>query len=247
METIRIFPGHDKTGAPERFAPLTMRRGELYTIVGDTGSGKSRLIKDIEQLACGDSATGRVVQLDGESLRGRRRLDCSGALVAHLSQNMRFVLDTTVERFVTMHAQCRGRAVRPQEVTALANLLTPEPIRAGQSLNLLSGGQARALMVADVALVCDAPVVLVDEIENAGLDKEEALRQLQSREKLVLVATHDVHTALMAPRRLVMRGGAVIAVAERTPQEETLRRTLGEQYRRERELQRRLRAGEALA
>ena len=49
----------------------------------------------------------------------------------------------------------------------------------GQSLNQLSGGQSRALMIAAIALLCDSPIVLIDEIENAGIDKERALGLLQ--------------------------------------------------------------------
>lgn len=30
-------------------------------------------------------------------------------------------------------------------------------------------------MIADIALLCDSPIVLIDEIENAGIDKERAL------------------------------------------------------------------------
>lgn len=45
-------------------------------------------------------------------------------------------------------------------------------------------------MIADIALICDSPVVLIDEIENAGIDKEHALRALLGHDKLVLVVTH---------------------------------------------------------
>ena len=50
MECLTILPGHDKRGTVESFLPIHLKRGQLYTIVGNTGSGKSRLIKDVEQL-----------------------------------------------------------------------------------------------------------------------------------------------------------------------------------------------------
>lgn len=31
-------------------------------------------------------------------------------------------------------------------------------------------------MIADIAFICDSPIVLIDEIENAGIDKEKHLR-----------------------------------------------------------------------
>ena len=196
MKNLTILRGHGKDGVPEPFQSIVLSRGELWTIVGNTGSGKSRLIKDIEQLSDGDSVTGR--------------------------QNMRFVLDTTVEDFLTLHAQCREKAISPAAVLELANDITPEPVFASHNLNQLSGGQARALMIADIALVCDSPVVLIDEIENAGVDKEKAFLHLKNQDKLVLVVTHDPHTALMAHKRIVLHGGAVTAVVERSPQEAEL-------------------------
>ena len=168
-------------------------------------------------------------------------------LVAHLGQNMRFVLDASVEEFLALHAQCRGKETPPVEVLALANEITPEPVALGQSLNQLSGGQSRALMIADIALLCDSPIVLIDEIENAGIDKERALGLLQRHDKLVLVVTHDPHTALMSRRRIVMGGGAVAAVVERSPQEAALYMELGELYRRQQTYQASLRRGDHLA
>ena len=53
MQSVTILPGRDKAGNPEPFQNITLERGELCTIVGNTGSGKSRLIKDVEQLARG--------------------------------------------------------------------------------------------------------------------------------------------------------------------------------------------------
>ena len=160
---------------------------------------------------------------------------------------MRFVLDTTVEEFLFLHARARGKNAPIQEVLTLTNDITPEPVTPGQNLNLLSSGQARALMIADIALICDCPIVLIDEIENAGVDKEKAFSHLQGAEKLVLVVTHDPHTALMAPKRIVMEQGAVAAVVERTAAEETLYRELGNQYIKHREYQTLLRKGAHLS
>ncbi len=243
MKTITVYPGRDKNGTPEKYEKLTMRCGEMYTIVGNTGAGKSRLIKDIEQLAAGDSPTGRRVELDGRSLDGEERQKASMELVAHLGQSMRFVLDISVGEFLELHGRCRGREVAVEQVLSLTNEMTAEPVRAQQNLNLLSGGQARSLMIADVALVCDSPIVLADEIENAGIDKERALQALCGRDKLVLVVTHDPHTALMAPKRLVLENGGVAAVIERNPGEETLYEELSRQYKRSRQLQQMLRSG----
>ena len=247
MRSVTILAGRGKDGRPEPFDSISLKRGELYTIVGNTGSGKSRFIKDIEQLACGDSITGRRVLLDGVPVPLAERQSTSAHLVAHLGQNMRFVLDVSVEEFLQLHARCRDRRAAPAEVLALANEITPEPVALRQGLNQLSGGQSRALMIADIALICDSPIVLIDEIENAGIDKERALSLLQKKDKLVLVVTHDPHTALMARRRIVLAGGAVAAVVERTAGEAALYEALGRAYREQRRYQIQLRKGACLA
>lgn len=261
--TLTIEPGHDKYGNQECWKPFTMTRGDLYAIVGNTGSGKSRLMKDMEQLARKDTVTGRSVLLDGKVVSPETRMELSAGLIAHLGQNMRFMLDTTVEEFLNLHLLCRGKhgESKPYEqseeddanhhltacqVIRLANCITPEPIAPADNLNLLSGGQTRALMIADIAMVCDSPIVLIDEIENAGIDKELALEILLNREKLVLVVTHDIHTALMAPRRIIMEHGAIRSVLDRTLEEENLFQELSMQYHRQQQRQKQLRKGEPL-
>ena len=63
----------------------------------------------------------------------------------------------------------------------------------------------------------------------------------------MLVVTHDPHTALMSRRRIVMGGGAVWAVVERSPREAALYEALGRAYREQRRYQTQLRKGAYLA
>ena len=244
---ITICPGHGKNGNPEIFEPIRIHPGEMLSVVGCTGSGKTRLIRDIEQLADGDSVTARRILLDGKAVPAAERTERSRGLVAHLGQNMRFVLDTTVEDFIKLHAACRKKAVSAEEVLAAANAIAQEEITLESALARLSGGQARALMTADIACICDSPVVLIDEIENAGVDKTKAFDLLCGSSKVIIAVTHDPHTALMANRRIVLEGGAVIRIAERTAGEEALYRELTCEYERGQRLRTLLRKGSLLA
>lgn len=247
MDAITVMAGTDKAGHPEKFDSIELRMGRMYAIVGNTGSGKSRFVKDVEQLSAGDSPTRRRVLVDGRQLGYQERSEFERSSIAHVGQNMRFVLDVTVEEFVAMHARCRGRVPCIDDVVALANEITPEHVRRESKLNVLSGGQSRALMVADVALVCDSPIVLVDEIENAGIDKVAALSALCRADKLVLAVTHDPHTALMAHERIVMKGGSVACVRARSEREKEAFVSLDGRYRRQRALQQALREGGEVA
>ena len=98
--------------------------------------------------------------------------------------------------------------------------MTGEPVRPNDHLTVLSGGQSRALMAADIAIISDSPIVLIDEIENAGIRKQDALRLLSGNGKIILVVTHDPLLALMAKRRIIMAGGGMRQVLERSSEEE---------------------------
>lgn len=227
LASLTVRGGRDKRGRPESL-DVTLKPGDVVALVGPTGSGKSRFLGDIEWLANGDTPTGRRVLLSGRPCDAATRLSVSGRLVAQLSQNMNFVMDLPVGEFVRAHAASRllrqaDRAAA--EVVALANELAGEPFSPETPLTSLSGGQSRALMIADVARLCVSPVVLVDEIENAGVDRRRAVSLLTGSGKIVLMATHDPMLALLAGRRLVFAGGAVTAVIATSPAE---RETLAE-------------------
>ncbi|MCK9586786.1 ATP-binding cassette domain-containing protein, partial [Methanothrix soehngenii] len=141
-------------------------------------------------------------------------------LVAQLSQNMHFLADMQVGEFLRMHAKSRGKDPnQADKVIELANTLTGEPISPEFQLTILSGGQSRALMVADIAVISDSPIVLIDEIENAGIKKQEALRLLSGEGKIVVVVTHDPMLALMATRRIVMKNGGMTKVISTSNEE----------------------------
>ena len=214
IESITILGGHDKSGRPEDFE-LIVRPGEVVCIVGPTGSGKSRFLADIEWIAQGDTPTGRRVLINGEPPEPARRFSIDHKLVAQLSQNMNFVMDLTVEEFVTMHAESRmveDAASVTATIIGLANDLAGEKFTPHTPVTALSGGQSRALMIADTSCLSSSPIVLIDEIENAGIDRKRAVHTLVDRHKIVLMATHDPILALMGDRRLVFRNGGIISI-----------------------------------
>lgn len=210
---LTIFGGIDKDGNPDGIKEIEIERGEIIGIVGPTGSGKSTLIGDIEQLAQGDTPSGRRILINGAKPDPELRADPRKKLVAQVSQNMHFLADMSVVDFLRMHAKSRGKDPGLAEtVIELANTLTGEPVDPKHPLTILSGGQSRALMTADIAIISDSPIVLIDEIENAGIKKQEALKLLAGEGKIVVVVTHDPMLALMASRRIVMRNGGMTKI-----------------------------------
>lgn len=248
VQSLTILAGHDKSGAKEAFDALTLYPSQIVSIVGPTGSGKSRLLADIEWAAQGDTPTGRRILINNETPDLKWRFSPQNKLVAQLSQNMNFVMDLSVQDFLRMHAESR-RASDPdaliEKILDAANQLAGERFQPQTAVTALSGGQSRALMIADTAILSSSPIVLIDEIENAGIDRERALSLLLSEEKIVLMATHDPMLALMADRRIVIKNGGIARVYKTSDAEKALLAELMETDRRIQNARNRLRAGEA--
>lgn len=225
VEDVTILAGYNKLGEKESFEQLKIKKGEIVCIVGPTGSGKSRLLGDIEWCAQGDTPTKRKIHINGAPINPEERYSSSNKLVAQLSQNMNFVMDLSVEEFIELHARSR-MVENVEEVVELifqkANDLAGEKFKRETAITSLSGGQSRALMISDTAILSKSPIVLIDEIENAGIDRKRALDLLVGNDKIVLMATHDPILALMGDRRIIIKNGGIDKVMETTQEEKAL-------------------------
>jgi len=222
IESLTILAGTNKSGEKEGFEEFTIKKSEIISIVGPTGSGKSRLLADIEWAAQGDTPTKRRILVNGEVPDMKWRFSSNNKLVAQLSQNMNFVMDLTVYEFLKLHAQSRMVEKEEEvikEIIEAANNLSGEKFDLNSQITSLSGGQSRALMIADTAILSSSPIVLIDEIENAGIDRKKALNLLVSSDKIVLIATHDPILALMADKRIVIKNGGIDKIIETSRKE----------------------------
>lgn len=225
IEEITIVAGYNKKGEKENFESLHIKVGEIIAIVGPTGSGKSRLLADIEWGAQGDTPTKRSILVNGKAMDSKKRFSPSHKLVAQLSQNMNFVMDLSVRDFLDLHAESRLTPNREEIIEKIfkqANELAGEKFTLDTPITSLSGGQSRALMIADTAILSSSPIVLIDEIENAGIDRKKALDLLVGNNKIVLMATHDPILALMGDKRIVISGGGIAKVIHSTPEEKQI-------------------------
>jgi len=225
VQSITLKPGFNKYKEAETFEELTINKGEIIAIVGPTGSGKSRLLADIEWGANADTPTNRTVLIDGKVIDIQSRFSSNNKLVAQLSQNMNFVMDLSVEEFVELHAKSRMVENEKEIIEKIfnkANELAGEKFSLDTPITSLSGGQSRALMIADVAILSKSPIVLIDEIENAGIDRKKALDLLVGEEKIVLMATHDPILALMGDKRIIISNGGIDKVMEITVEEKAI-------------------------
>ncbi len=250
VRTMTILPGTNKSGEAENFTAIELYTSQMIAIVGPTGSGKSRLLADIEWAAQNDTPTHRSILINGELPDTSLRFSANNKLVAQLSQNMNFVMDLSVEEFIRLHAESRMVEDKDEAVRMIieaGNKLAGEQFQLDTAITALSGGQSRALMIADTAILSSSPIVLIDEIENAGIDRKKALELLVSKEKIVLMATHDPALALYADRRIVIKNGGINAVLETSSEEKALLQELEVMDAKIQNLRARLRAGETIS
>ncbi|MCD6149764.1 ATP-binding cassette domain-containing protein [bacterium] len=225
INEITILPGMNKLGKKENFKEIKIKKGEVATIVGPTGAGKSQLLYDIEKIAQGDTKSKRKILINGSVPDRDWRFNPKRKLIASLAQSMNFLTDMSVQDFLKLHLESRGKKARAgliEEVIREANKITGEAISPKTNLLNLSGGQSRALMVSDVANISISPIILIDEIENAGIKKEKAIKILVEENKIVLMVTHDPSLALSANERIVIKNGGITKVLKATKKEKNI-------------------------
>lgn len=217
ISRISILAGHGRDGTGDAVPRLDLEMGDVVSVVGRTGSGKTTLINDIELFANGDTPTGRRILFDGVPVPEEFRDDPSNNPIALITQHTTFLSDLPVGEFLSTHARIRrtSQAAAEDAVTRtldFANQLTGEPVSRECRMTELSGGQTRSLLIADAAVICDTPIVLLDEVENAGINRSRALELLRRHRRVFIFVTHDPRIALLSDYRIVMREGRIQAV-----------------------------------
>lgn len=227
IESVTILGGRGRSGEPEPVQRIDLEMGNVVSIVGHTGSGKTTLINDIELLANANTPTRRRVLINGAVPPAIYRNDPAYNPIALITQHTNFLSDLPVFKFLETHARIRNRKDQSAEelierVINFANQLTGEPIILKNRMTELSGGQTRALLIADATIICDTPIVLLDEVENAGIHRTRALQLLREYQKIFLFVTHDPRIVLLSDFRIVMREGSITEVLHTNQEERDL-------------------------
>lgn len=248
LQTLTILPGTTRSGDPENFTEITIRPGDTISIVGPTGSGKTAFINDIEVFAQRDTITKRKILVNGtEPLEDLVR-DPSKKPIAMITQNTKCLADLTVEEFLTMHL--RSRKMENTGIIAdtidLANQFTGEKIAGHMRMSSLSGGQTRSLFVADAVIISNTPIILLDEVENAGIFKDRVIEILREKHKAIIFVTHDPYVALLTEKRIIMKGGAVEKILTPGNEEQDALTQIAKMDADMRKLRERIRSGELL-
>ncbi len=190
----KIYAGESGIAVGIRSVNLSFDKGEFVAITGQSGSGKSTLLNIISgmdtyeegEMLIEGQPTSHFIQQDFEEYRKK--------YISFIFQDYNIIESFTVLQNVElalMHIENRKQR-RKKALELLDRVGMREHIRHRGSQ--LSGGQKQRTVIAR-ALAKDSPVILADE-PTGNLDSktsEEIMKLLHdvSRDKLVLVVTHD--------------------------------------------------------
>lgn len=194
---------------------FTIARGSFVALVGESGAGKTTVLKAINRLVDVD---GGIITVDGEDVVAlppaalRRR-------VGYAFQGIGLFPHMSVAENIWLVPRLQG-APRNERDARVAELLDLVSLPAGLAERLpaqLSGGQAqrvgfaRALAARPSIMLMDEPFGALDPVTRAELGK--AYRALHDQMGLTSVlVTHDMAEALLLADRIIVLGqGRILA------------------------------------
>ncbi|MFF7310596.1 ATP-binding cassette domain-containing protein [Streptomyces sp. NPDC008137] len=184
---------------------FSVRRGEIFALLGTNGAGKTSTVELLEGLAAPEGGRVRVLGHDPYTERALVR-PRTGVML----QEGGFPSELTVAETTRMWAGCVSGARPPAEALALVGLES----KAGVRVKQLSGGQRRRLDLA-LALLGHPEVLFLDE-PTTGLDVEgrretwELVSALRDGGTTVLLTTHYLEEAeSLADRLAIMHEGRI--------------------------------------
>ncbi len=192
---------------------LSLKRGEVFALVGPSGGGKTTLLNLLPRFA--DPAEGRIT-LDGRDLR-EATLTSLRAQMALVAQET-FLFNDTVRANIAYgltgvpEEKLIAAATAARADGFIRELPQGYDTEVGERGVTLSGGQRQRLAIAR-ALLKDAPILLLDEATSA-LDTESEREVQRALDKLMerrtcLVIAHRLSTIRHATRIAVLSQGRI--------------------------------------
>lgn len=205
-------------------ASFTVNRGEIFVIMGLSGSGKSTIIRMLNGL---HDATDGTITVAGSTITGipsSRLRELRRDHISMVFQHFALLPHRTVAANVAYPLELRGvgkaeRLAKAEEILSLVGL-------DGQGEKLpseLSGGMQQRVGIAR-ALAADTDILLMDEAFSAldpliRREMQEQLLELQQKlHKTIVFITHDLNEAMFLGDRIaVMRDGRIVQIG--TPED----------------------------
>lgn len=192
---------------------LKVFEGELITIVGTSGCGKTTAIKMVNKLLYPDNG---AIYIDDKNINEMDTINLRQSIGYVIQNNGLFPHMTIFNNIAyVLKLKKENREMIKSKVVKLTELMQLDKDILQRYPYQLSGGQqqrvgiARALAASPKILLMDEPFGALDAITRVKLQKE--LKILQQTLKLtILFVTHDLHEAfLLGDKTLIMNQGKI--------------------------------------
>ena len=196
---------------------LSVKKGELFSLLGVNGAGKTTTIKMLSCLSCPTSGDawleGKSILSDGFSVKSVIGVSPQVTAVA-----AGLTVRENLELICGVHGFSKKKTEkRIEELSALLDLQSVHSRKAGK----LSGGWQRRLSIA-MALISEPKILFLDE-PTLGLDVIarselwDVIRSLKGSVTIVLTTHYMEEAEALSDRVAIMRDGKLLACA--TPAE----------------------------
>jgi len=194
---------------------MSVKEGEIVSVIGPSGSGKTTLLNIIGGL---DKATAGLVQVGDTEvtvLSTSQLVEFRRKTVGHIFQTLNLIPTLTAAENVELPMMAMGvpRGKRAERVKTLLGVVGLTD-RTNHKPEEMSGGEQQRVAIA-VALANDAPVILADEptgeldTVNVEIMVDYLVKVNSELGKTIVMVTHDPRVAKAAHRILRIEDGII--------------------------------------